>query len=126
MPKPRYITGRRREGLEHLDERREGLERLDNFDSKEFEKDIIDAQETHRHILMTQHTATYLNAMALMSPVNPSLRQWKTTKGDPLWVQGDNVHLMPTTFCKQAAAVMAANLEIDDDGASIVTSLDAS
>jgi hypothetical protein len=80
LPKPRYITGRRREGLEHLerreglehfderpsglehlerreglehfDERREGLEHLDNFESKEFEKDIMDAQETHRHILM--------------------------------------------------------------------------
>ncbi len=61
---PRYITGRCREGLEHLD----------NFESKEFEKDINDAQETHRHILMTQHTATYLNATALMSPVNPSLK----------------------------------------------------
>jgi hypothetical protein len=79
-PMPRYDTGKCSGGPGHGDK----------LDSDDFEEDIMEAQETHRHILTSWSVskniqAEYLDATALVSPGDPSLRCRKTSRGDLLW-----------------------------------------
>jgi hypothetical protein len=52
---------------------------------------------------------------------DPSLRNWKTSGGEPLWAAGDRVHLTLAAYLDIATTILEAGIEMENDVASSVT-----
>jgi hypothetical protein len=64
----------------------------------------------------------YIDATALVSSADPSIRNRKTSSGEPLWATGDTVHPAPAAYRHTATAILESGVEIDDDVVSSVAS----
>jgi hypothetical protein len=83
----------------------------------------MDAQKIHRHILMGWAALnglepTYIDATALVASADPSLRNRKTSSGEPLWATGDPVYLTPAAYRDIATAILEVGAEMDEEAAS--------
>jgi hypothetical protein len=52
---------------------------------------------------------------------DPSLGNWKTSGGEPLWAAGNRVHLTLAAYLDIATTILEAGIEMENDVASSVT-----
>ncbi len=83
----------------------------------------MESQEIHRRILMGWATLnglepTYIDTTALVASADPSLKNWKTSSGEPLWATGDPVYLTLAAYRDIATTILEAGVEMDNEAAS--------
>ena len=117
-PTPRYIKGKCCSEPGHVE----------NFDGAGFLDDIGDCQEQHMRLLGGWGANMGINydildTTAVVFPMDPSLRERKTSQGSSIWCDNDSVHLSRGAYMDVADAIqeMAAGDGDEDttDGTAV-------
>jgi hypothetical protein len=95
-----------------------------------YEEDIVEGQEAHRRVLLgwaAGHgiNAAYIDAMVLIFPADPVVRNRQKTSGQSLWADSDHVHLAPDAYRDLAAVALEAGVKVESDGAGSIASEDS-